>query len=231
MALYSSAEFARKCGISDAYLTMMKKRGKVVLNEQKMVDDTNPLNQIFLENQKELAVKRALKVKKSEESVDVLLEEQESKPEVVDLRKKPKNGNGKKKEVKNGSASAHLAQETLEKLSLDRKKREIEIEKMQRETHLLSLQQDKLAGKLIPTDMVKGLFAQHFKSVVMTFKQGIDQIVTEFSKKSKLNRNETAELKGQMIRIINKSVEEAIHVSKKDLSNIVSEYSQIKRLK
>lgn len=218
MALYNSYEFARKCDISDAYLTVMKKRGKVVLTEDGKIDDTDPLNRMFVDRQKELALKRSAKKKVSDELPD----EEEKRSE------KPSKGQKKSKPDPNGGS---LSQQTLEKINLDKRKREIEIEKMQRESRILSVQEQKLAGKLIPTDIVKGLFAQHFKSVIMSFNQGIEQILVEFSTKYRLNRNEKAELKGQMIRIINKSVDEAIQLSKKEIQNVVLEYSQVKKLK
>lgn len=221
MALYNSYEFARKCKISDAYLTMMKKRGKVVLTSDGKIDDTDPLNRLFVEHQAELALKREAKKKlvKSEANVS---EDHGEEEKPVKSRTKKQN---------HEPVPGALSLQTLEKMNLDKKKREIEIEKMQRESRILSVQEQKLAGKLIPTDTVKALFAQHFKSIIMAFNQGIEQILVEFSTKYRLNRNEKAELKGHLIRIINKSVDESISLTKKDLQNIVMEYSQVKKLK
>ena len=117
----------------------------------------------------------------------------------------------------------------LKKMDLDAEKKQKEIERLDQEMRLSRLQEEKLLGKLIPTDMVNNLFAQHFKSVTLTFKQAADLIAIEFGKKAKIARNDQAELRGQMVTIINRAIEDGINESKRTLAHIVHEYSQTRK--
>lgn len=215
MAQYKQAEFARKCGISDAYLTTMKNRGKVVLNEQKMIDDEHPVNQLFAARQEQLREKRALKKK--------------LEPEVIITADQPWPEPEKRKEPKSRIANEAVSKAAAAKLELESEKQTAEIERTKLQTNLMKMQQEKMSGKLIPTDMVKGLFHQHFKSFTVTFKQATDILLTEIAKKARLNRNEKAEINKELIKVINRSVEDAIDLSKRDLNNLVLEYSQVKK--
>jgi hypothetical protein len=62
-------------------------------------------------------------------------------------------------------------------------KKNAEMEKMSEETDLIRLKKQKIMGVLIPTELVKSLFAQHNKSVVVTFQQDGEEIILEISKK------------------------------------------------
>ena len=60
MALFKQPEFARECGISMAYLSMNKKRGKVILTGE-MIDTSIQQNADFMQKCKDTANKRAQK--------------------------------------------------------------------------------------------------------------------------------------------------------------------------
>lgn len=207
MALYKQAEFAGKCGVSRAYLSVYKKRGYVIIGEDDMVDDANPINAQFLADCEQKAL---LKGEKKVTPPGKSGAQQEKKA------KKP-SGTKEQKE---------LHAKAGKKLDLDSRKREIEIQKMQQESLQVSMKNEKMMGKIIPTDVVKALFAQHFRSVTVAFKQGADIIAVEFGKKAKLNRNDMAELKGSLIRVINKAVEESVEESRKSLNSLISDYSK-----
>lgn len=62
-------------------------------------------------------------------------------------------------------------------------KKNAEMEKMSEETELIRLKKQKIMGVLIPTELVKALFTQHNKSVVVTFQQVGEEIILEITKK------------------------------------------------
>jgi hypothetical protein len=82
----------------------------------------------------------------------------------------------------------------------------------------------------MPTDMVKIIFTQHTKSIVEEFKNAVDGILTKFSKRRDLDNAEVAEIRGELIKVINSATENAVKTSKKNIQNIISEYSETKEV-
>lgn len=190
--------------MSTRELAVYVKREKVLLTGE-LIDDQNPTNELFEEKMKS-------RPPKSEE------------PVVVGEGGAPVVGTRKKKVVRPSQRKAHPA--VTARFSLETKLKEVEIEKKQRESQLLQNKQDRAAGRLIPTALVKGLFQNQFKSIVMGFKQGLDQMIMEIAKKKSMNINERAELKKEMVKILNSCIDETIRISKRDISSLVAEYSQ-----
>jgi hypothetical protein len=97
---------------------------------------------------------------------------------------------------------------------------------MQVDTRINLIKEEKLLGKLIPTELVKMVFAQHSQSLVTSFKNGADVLLMDISKRKELTRKENAELNGRLIQIINKCIDDAIKGSTKMLNSIISEHTE-----
>ena len=205
MALYKRKEFYQKCGVSKAYLTTYIGRGKVILTG-KMIDDYLPENAYFMKIRLD-----KMAVKGQEEGLSVL--EKPSKP----LTDKDINGleDSNLKENEDGS---------LYKLSLEKK--QLDIERAKEEIEIARLKKEKLSGDLIPTDLVRIVFATHSKSITIHFHQAVENLISQIAKQAGLDRKQIAKIRGSLIEIINKGVKNAGITSKKDLKNIVAEYSQ-----
>jgi hypothetical protein len=118
--------------------------------------------------------------------------------------------------------------ELKELLAMEKEAKQLAILSKRKEQTLLDARIQKMHGVLIPTDLVKNLFAQHFREVSTSFKQGIDGILSEIGKKAKLNGNQMAEIRGRMVKILNESVERSVNNSKKSVQNVVTEYQTTK---
>lgn len=197
MGLFTQAEFADLCGVNSAYITVNKKRGKLVVNADGLVDDQNLINAAFRDKR----LRGGKKIK----------EKPESKPADEKKPDKPKKSD--------------LHPESRKLLDLQNEKKQAEIEKMKRESRILRMKEDKLLGKLIPTDTVKQLFGLYAKQITTSFRQSAESLVSEFGKRGGLKRNDIAELRGLLVTLINNSVDSAINGSKKNLSNLVVQYS------
>lgn len=214
MALMKQAEFAQKCGIKRNYLGVNIKRGKAILNEDGLIDDSNVINKLFLE-------KCLAKPKKAEN-------EGISRQNTSDLvATAPEQMTPPK--VKKSRAKAD-DKKIEERFDLDSEKKRMEIEKLRRESRMADVQHEKAMGKLVPTDPVRNLFMQTIKAYTMSFKQGAEKILTEFAKKSKLSRNDMAEIRSALLEIINEASEQGIAESKKSVMSIVREYAQTKKV-
>lgn len=213
MGLFKQAEFAKKCGIHQAYLTMNRKRRKVIVDENGMVDDANPINALFME--------RCLKRPKKEPK--------EIKNAVAPPSgDKPVQASKKKITPKAPEPGTHTKYD--ERFDLDTEKRRSEIKKLERENQLADIKHQKVIGKLTPTEVTRSLFVQTIKNYTINFKQAADKVIQEFAKRTRMNRNDIAAMKGELILAINHASENANLESKKGVDNLVMEYSETKEL-
>lgn len=212
MASLTKKEFSTQCGLRTKELSVYIQRGKVIV-EGEMIDDDNEINRGF----------RTRCLNKPKKQVEPITKSQIIPS--VEQSTQPKNRENEAFPRENTT----VTDRALKKMDLDAEKKQKEIERLDQEMRLARLQEEKFLGKLIPTDMVKNLFAQHFKSVTLTFKQAADLIAIEFGKKAKIARNDQAELRGTMVTIINRAIEDGITESKRTLAHIVHEYSQTRK--
>lgn len=210
MGLVKQIEFAQKCGIGRNNINVYKKRGKILVDADGYIDEQNPLNAAFLE--------KCLKKPRKEPKVPVV-EITTSIPE------KPQKAQITEKKSKEEKYTKYDRQ-----LDLSLEKKQMEIAKMERDARLADMEHEKALGKLVPTDPVKSLFMHTIKSFTMAFKQESEKIINEFSKRYKMNRNDAAEMREQLVALINRAAEDGIMESKKAVSTIVREYSQAKNV-
>lgn len=112
---------------------------------------------------------------------------------------------------------------------LDKEQKALNIEKQRKEAAILDARIKKLNGELIPTDLVKLTIAQIFRGFTVELKQEFDKVVTDIAKKAHFNGNQVAELRGIVAKSINTSVQRGVESSKKNIQNIISEYSANKK--
>ena len=216
MGLFKQAEFAKKCGIHQAYLTVTRIRSQVIVNKKGMVDDTNPINALFME-------KCLRRVKKEPKEVENAVAPPDGDKVVKAITPKRSSAKKPKTEVYDGSRID-------ERFDLETAKKKQEILKLERETQLADIKHEKWIGKLTPTDVTKSLFIQTIKNYTVSFKQAADKVVQDFAKRTRMNRNEIAAMKGVLILAINHATENAVMESQKGVGNIVREYAEAKDL-
>lgn len=208
MALYKQAEFAQKCGIDKAYLSVNKKRGKVILNEDDLIDDSNPINKLFFERC--LARPKAIAA--------ITDQPQDSNTEPPKPKKDTKQG-----EIEFGE----ITQRTLDKMGLDAQKKVAEIEKLNKEISALQRKAEKDTGKLLPTDLVTSMCKRVVHTYGKKFRGSLDNISGIWGKRFKLNRNEISELRKAMLDELNRADKDATEELKAEIENIVEEYTTV----
>ncbi len=206
MGLLPPKEFAEKCGIKTKVLSVYVKRKKVIVNGQGLIDDTNSINIQFAKSRELIAAKKP----------------RVSENEVVVLDEKPQKA--QKREKKNETPDKFD-----ERFDLDTEKKRMEIEKLQRESRVAEAQHQKLMGKMLPTDPVRTLFIQTIKAYTVSFRQAAEKIILEFAAINKMNRNDLAQMRGELIAAINRAAEDGNTESKKAVNGIIREYSQAKK--
>jgi hypothetical protein len=141
--------------------------------------------------------------------------------------KSSENSNQQAVSAPKDAAKAHVIQPNIQEgiFALDQRLKVLEAKKKERELAILAIKEDKMRGEVIPSDLVKILFLQHFKTVGASFRNSIENVITNIAKRKSLNINEIAEIRADLNDIINSSIKSSIDESKKNISNIISEYS------
>lgn len=210
MAIFKKAEFASFCGVSRAHVSVAITRGKIIVQNDGMIDSENELNRLYKATASENAVRRGQGEKVPETS---------GKPP-----KEPK----KQKESK-PRADPRLKDRLDKKFDLEIEERQAKINKAKQEAQMTRLKEMKLTGQLIPTDLVYGTIRQLSQSILMSFKNQVDAMVTDLSKVAKLDRKGIADLRKTMREHLNHAVNNAVDEAQKNVENITSEYSQEKK--
>lgn len=215
MALLTKKEFSERCGIKPNDLGTYVKRKKIVLSGD-YVDDSILQNKEFLKKRLE----KNLKSDPEKEKLPVETKEKVIKNEFKDpVFEKPEVPN-----VENPETSPD--EQTY--LGLEKKKKALDIEKISEEIEILKVKKDKLHGIVIPTEIVKALFSQHTKSILVEFSNSVDKIITKIAKRKSLNNTEVSEIRKELIDEINVAVDKSIDETKKSLKNVITEFSEKK---
>lgn len=209
MALYTMKEFADLCGLSLANLSTYKSRSKIELTAGK-VDDQKDINASFLKHQ------LSKKGKLSTENTVKTTETVDNTATSDQILTKKRNKSTSTTPTDNGSGSLY---------HLDIQKKELDIQKTSEEIELLKKKNEKMEGELIPTDLVTELLKLHFTSATNQFKNSIENILTEWTKRKDFTREELAELRGHLTGELNNSITKSVKESQLNLNKVLEEFS------
>ena len=209
MALYTMTEFAKLCDITLANLSTYKKREKVIVKDGK-IDDQLDVNAAFLQHQ--LSKKGKLTAENTVKTVEIPDNSAASDQILTNKRNKLTTA----PQTETGSGSLH---------DLNKRKKELEIEKISEETELLKKKNEKMEGELIPTGIVTELLKLHFTSATNQFKNSIENILTEWTKRKDFTREELAELRGHLTGELNNSITKSVKESQRNLNKVLEEFS------
>jgi len=201
MGRLSKKKFAELCGMPTNALAVYIKRKKIELRNDE-IDLASEVNRLFLEKHggKENYTPPAPKPK-------IKVEVPEEVPETIEQ-----------------NSSAPRTNLTL--TQLEREKKLADLQKVEVDTRIAKLKEEKLMGQNIPTELVKGVISQLSKSFVSKFKDGAENILISVSKMKGLSNEEMAKLRGELVAIINESVKTSVADGKKQVASIVAAYSQ-----
>lgn len=211
MGKHTRKEFALLCGITPAAVNVNVGRNRIIVGADKLISDSNLYNKEFLRKQQD---NQSIKVVTKETPLS------KSPPE-----KAPRQGKGSLA-VAAGPSGDEDEIRLKRKFGIDVEIKELELTKKKQEIELRKIALQKAKGKVIPTDLVKDLFTQQFKSVTTSFHQAADNFIMEISKMAGLKREEIAELRGRLIILINEGITDAQVESKRSLKTIVNDYAE-----
>ena len=222
MSLVSRKEYAAISKTKVSNVNVYVKRGKVIIEDNGLVDTENPINKMATNNWIKLHFE-----KEEKERIDSLRREAQEKVQ----SKNEINGYEKpqiEKAVKRGrKPKSKVDKHTEELLSLDQRKKQADVLLQERKAELEKLKLDKMAGKLIPVDLVFQVLNIHNKSIFATFQSDVENLASIFCEilaegdRSKLS-DVTQKISEKLIETVNKSKE----LAEMELDNAVSEYAE-----
>lgn len=214
MAVYSRREFVEYlCGqewnnSSKAKVAMWIKRGKVIQSGEK-IDDSNPTNRDWALKQRDFAAldDRDMPDQKLDEPIlkknkqEIKLEiKQETKPDTDDP----------------GDDTYY---------NLDKQYKKKQIDKMTVDTRIAELKEEKIRGEVVPMELVKNIFTTHTQSILTAQKDGIEQLLIDFTMEARLTGGQLAKLRGRMVEILNKGIDKSIIITQRNMKKLVDEFS------
>lgn len=125
----------------------------------------------------------------------------------------------------NDPGQAPKNRETLSLVQLERQKKLADLHKVEVDTRIAKLKEEKLIGQNIPVELVRSVIAQLSKSFVTKFKDGSENLLISVAKMKGLKNDELAKLRGELITIINESIRSSVSDGKRTVGSIVDTYS------
>ena len=98
----------------------------------------------------------------------------------------------------------------------------------ERNASLLKVKEEKLRAEVIPSALIPPLIIQNNQNFVISFKNVVDEILTEFGKIKEFSTDEFAEMRGRLLAAINLGSKAATDMTLKQVKNIVKNYSDKK---
>lgn len=216
MAFLTKAEFAELCGQTSGNLTNYINRGKVVMSDD-FIDDTLPINQLYLAHRRELMEKKAA------QSPDPVAADQPADIPASKPGPAPKKIPAQHVTSKSisGAKAAANAKPNTEVASSVRRKNDATAEKALIDAKLAALKYEKEMGKLMSIDLVQLIIGQLGQSFVNSYRSMSESFLTEIAHKARLSADDHAVLKGKLVKGINDAHELAIKKSKNEMAQVI----------
>ncbi len=103
-------------------------------------------------------------------------------------------------------------------------------EKYRIDGQLRELEFQKKVGSLIPTELMGAVIAQQSKAFSSSFRQALSRMIDLLTVKYKLTGVDTADMRKAVVDAVNKSVEDALAESKRQVKAIAKEFSEKRKL-
>lgn len=217
MADLSKDEFAAICRTTSAVINTNIHRGKLIYDiATKKMDSDDPINKAFFKKYKKLNEEKQA-MEKVNEKINTLYDEVVEKATVKVAKKQTEDVKKKSKEK-----SQELVDWTERKLVADTLLQEARAEKEK-------LNLEKLAGKLIPVDLVFNIINIHNHDIFATFQNDAENLASVYCDiLAGGDRKRLSEITGKLSEKLDDAVRRAKEVSISSIEMAVDEYSEVR---
>lgn len=239
MAILSRKEFASLMGMSDTKIINTNVgRKKIIigldkdnypLDDRKKLDTDHPTNKAFFDARVKLNNKR--KLKSATLSYESVVEV--SKPKT---RKKVAHPNVKNKSEENIEFLKNQKKEDLERQKLQNKLQALELRKKVADTELQErkaeaekVKLDKLAGKLIPVELVDNILGIYTRSIFTKFQSSLERLASTYTDiLAAGDRNKLSEISGKLAEHLDEIIKGSEEVANKSIEQSIDDYSEVR---
>ena len=201
MAEYTRKEFAAICHTTVGVINSNKARGNIIVNEEGYIDSENAINNSFFNKYSKYFEE---KIKKTVVS--------ENKPEKKEKRKKPPS--------KQNQTSQQI-------MDWDARKKQADAELQEYKAAHEKLKMEKLAGKLIPVDLVFQILNIHNRSIFTSFHSDAENLASVYCEiLAEGDRKKLSEISNKLGYIISDKVEKSKELAEVELETAIEEYSE-----
>ncbi|MBX9450020.1 MAG: hypothetical protein KL787_10025 [Taibaiella sp.] len=209
MALFTKKEFAEKCGMMTKNLSVYVGRGQVIVRDDKLIDDSDPINQSFLQ-------KHSSKIMTSDEEAEII-ERVNSVTRKINLELSEMADSEDSSGDLGGIPSYKVSEQLLK--YLDTKKRE-------KEVLLLEIKRQKLEGEVIPSELIPPVILQMNHSLMTEIKNELEEVLRTITNKHRITHTELSEYRRMVTDSLNSGASKAAASAKASIQALISEYSE-----
>lgn len=205
MAFYTRTEFCKLFEIDHGYLSTYIGRKKIILSGE-FIDDTVQANADWIRKRKEKLGKKVQLPSMETPKADLFTAET----------------------TKNTPNTSNNTPPGQTNYDLDNEIKQLEAEKKRQDIENMRLKNEKLQGKLMPTDLVKVLFSEYTQSNTTSFMENVNVFLQKLFLKKDFSKEEQAQVRGDVKDMVNNSINAAVDATEKKLENILKEFQNKK---
>ena len=232
MALLTRKEFAALCHTNQQVINTNVQRDNLVV-EFKKINTENAQNKAFFDRYQKKFDDKNKSINQIYTEVVKPIPKPKKKPLAKPLptvKKKEKVSSSttlskKDKDDDDIPSAADLNSQKIVDWTLRKKQADAELVEYRAEHERLKI--EKMAGKLIPVDLVFQILNIHNKSIFSTFQSDAENLASVYCEiLAEGDRNKLAEITDKLSVIINLNVDKSKDLSEMELNNAIAEYSE-----
>ena len=232
MALLTRKEFAALCHTNAQVINTNVSRGNLVVEFRK-INTENAQNKAFFDRYQKKFDDERKSINQTYTEVVKTIPKPKKKPLAEPLptvKKKAKpsgstKSSKKDQDDKDTPSAADLKSQEVMDWTLRKKQADAELVEYRAEHERLKI--EKMAGKLIPVDLVFQILNIHNKSIFSTFQSDAENLASVYCEiLAEGDRTKLAEIMDKLSIIINLNVEKSKDLSEMELNNAIAEYSE-----
>ena len=230
MALLTRKEFAALCHTNAQVINTNVARNNLVVEFRK-INTENAQNKAFFDRYQKKFDDKNKSINNVYAEVVKPLPKTKRKPlaePLPTIKKKPRPSGSTtpmKNKANDAPSAADINSQAIVDWNTRKKKADAELVEYRAEHERLKI--EKMAGKLIPVDLVFQILNIHNKSIFSTFQSDAENLASVYCEiLAEGDRNKLAEIIGKLSTIINLNVEKSKDLSQQELDNAIEEYSE-----
>ena len=224
MAVITKKSFANQCDIETKYLSVDISRGKVIVNDDGMIDTSNPKNQIYI--QKKLMGKEPNPISSTPEPTKPKAEKI-SVPRGNVAPQQPKASMQLPDGITEGEVSTAMQMiEGMDYQQLEMLYKYLQGEKLKTDIEKNKIDIEKKMGVVVPSEPLIPIVKQHNHFILQEQKNADEELLLAMAHKYDIAPSDTAYLRGEWIRLRNDAVTKATNLTVKSIEDVINDYSE-----